>query len=562
MQNDVNVILGGAAGQGLDTVAHLLCKAVVRSGRHVLTAPHVMSRVRGGHNNFRMRISAEPVPAPADAFHMLAAMTEESVLLHRDKLVEGGLLVTDAAWDLAGTDFVPVPYAELAPRQTLRSAVLFGVLGTMLGFAPENLADLLGRHFRNKGEDVVRDNLGVLDKTVAWTAAHASVLTLPEAGREPLLAMTGNQAVVLGALAADVGFCAYYPMSPATPVAEGLGRVAQRMDIVVEQAEDEIGAANMALGAAYGGARSIVPTSGGGFALMTEAVSLAGVMEMPVVFNVVQRPGPATGLATRTEQADLDLVLYAGHGEFPRAVLAPATVEDCFHLTRTAFDLTERAQTPVFLLTDQYLGDSLMSVPPFDLDALAPVAGPNLDDDGAASYRRYALPGPVSPRRIPGHGQSLVLVDSHEHDETGHIIEGAAMRVAMQDKRQAKLEVLKRLTVPPLYHGADNPELLLVGWGSTVGALRESVNILVAQGTRAACLGFTQVWPLVPEQFMGRLTGARRVVAVEGNSTAQFAGLLRRETGFHIASRVLRYDGRAFTAGYVLDGLRRIGEGI
>lgn len=560
----LHIIMGGEAGQGLDTVAGLLGKAVTRAGRQLLVVQHVMSRVRGGHNNFRIRIGGGPGLGPPDTFHVLAAMSRESVDLHRDKLESGAVILTDAAWDLpAEANLVPVPFADLAPRPVLRSAALLGVLGAMLGLDPEELGKLLAENFDAKGEDIVAGNLAVLHKAMDWAGEHVPSRPLPGQDDSVVrLAMDGNQAVVLGALAAGVRFCGYYPMSPATSIAEGLVQAAVDMGVVVEQAEDEIAAANMALGAAYGGAPSIVPTSGGGFALMTEAVSLAGVMEMPVVFVVVQRPGPATGLATRTEQADLDLVLYAGHGEFPRAILTPATVENCFSLTHKAFDLAEKSQGPVFVLSDQYLASTLCSVEPFDTDSLPPVAGPDLSDTDAEAYTSYALPGPVSPRRIPGHGLSLVLADSHEHNEKGNIIEDGRMRVLMQDKRQAKLDLLRAEAVPPLYMGADRPDVLLVGWGSTLPVLQEVTQTLQSGGVRAACLGFTQVWPLVDETFLPQLNAAATVVAVEGNSTAQFAGLLRKTTGFHIPHTILRYDGRALTAGYVLERLRPIVEGL
>lgn len=369
MREELHLIMGGEAGQGLDTVAGLLGKAVVRSGRHLLAVQHVMSRVRGGHNNVRIRIASKPVQGPPDTFHLLAAMSLESVELHRARLADGAVILVDAAWELpAEPGLVAIPFAELASRPVFRNVALMGVIGAMIGIEAEALGELVADNFRAKGEQIVSSNLDVLAAAMGWARDNAPAMPMPEAaGPSGMLTMDGNQAVVLGALAAGVRFCSFYPMSPATSIAEGLAQAAVDMGVVVEQAEDEIAAANMALGAAYGGARSMVPTSGGGFALMTEAVSLAGVMEMPVVFVVAQRPGPATGLATRTEQADLDLVLYAGHGEFHRAILAPASVADCFHLTHKAFDLAEKAQTPVFVLSDQYLASAARSVEPFDL---------------------------------------------------------------------------------------------------------------------------------------------------------------------------------------------------
>ena len=564
MRDAIDLIMGGEAGQGLDTVAGLLGKAVVRSGWHLLAAQHVMSRVRGGHNNFRVRIGSRPVLGPPDTFHLLAAMSRESVELHRDKLEAQAVILVDAAWEMpAEAGLLGIPFAELAPRPVFRSVALLGVLGAMLGIEPSMLRDQLSDHFKAKGDQIVASNLDVLAASMKWAGEHAPHLPMPEAtGPAGRLTMDGNQAIVLGALAAGVRFCGYYPMSPATTIAEGLVQSAVDMGVVVEQAEDEIAAANMALGAAYAGARSIVPTSGGGFALMTEAVSLSGVMEMPVVFVVVQRPGPATGLATRTEQADLDLVLYAGHGEFPRAILAPTNVGDCFYLTHKAFDLAEKSQGPVFVLSDQYLASAARSVDPFDLESLAPVATPDLSDSDPENYRRYNWAAPISPRRIPGNGRSLVMGDCHEHDEAGHIIEAGDIRVRMQDKRLAKNDVLLREVLPPEYLGADAPALLLVGWGSSCEVLREVLGMLTARGVKAGLLSFGQVWPLVPETFLARLESAGTVVAVEGNSTAQFAGLLRKTTGFHIQNTVLRYDGRALTAGYVMQGLQPILEAL
>jgi 2-oxoglutarate ferredoxin oxidoreductase subunit alpha len=330
------------------------------------------------------------------------------------------------------------------------------------------------------------------------------------------------------------------------------------MGLVVEQVEDEIAAINMAIGASFAGAPSLVPTSGGGFALMTEAVSLAGVSETPVVIVIGQRAGPATGLATRTEQADLEFVLHAGHGEFPRAVFAPATLEECFHLTRKAVELAERYQGPTFVLTDHFLADSIRDVEPFDVKALPFVKPGAAPSSVKGPYARYAITeSGVSPRMLPGLSRHLVVGDSHEHTEAGHITEDLTLRPKMVRKRLRKMEGLIGEAIPPEHQGPKRADLLLVSWGSTQGAVAEAASTLKAQGKRTATLHFSQVWPMVPEQFVSHLKGAREVIAVEGNATGQLARLIRRETGFHIPRHISRYDGLAITPEYII---RELGE--
>jgi len=323
----------------------------------------------------------------------------------------------------------------------------------------------------------------------------------------------------------------------------------------VEQAEDEIAAINMAIGASFAGAPSMVGTSGGGFALMVEGVSLAAMTETPVVVIVAQRPGPATGLPTRTEQADLELILHAGHGEFPRAIFAPGTVQECFHLTRRAFRLAERYQSPMFLLTDQFLADSYRAVEPFDVEGLPPVSV-NAEAVQSFPYKRFAITeSGVSPRLLPGISKHLVVVDSDEHTEDGHITEDLSVRKLMVEKRLRKGEGMRAEVISPDVEGEENPDLLLVSWGSSKGAVQEAATRMKSNGEKVATLHFSQVWPLVPEQFMSHLESARQVVSVEGNAFGQLSRLIRRETGFQIKKKVLRYDGLPLTPESILRDL-------
>ena len=328
------------------------------------------------------------------------------------------------------------------------------------------------------------------------------------------------------------------------------------MGIIVEQAEDEIAAVNMAVGASFAGAPAMVATSGGGFALMTEGVSLAAMTETPLVVVVAQRPGPATGLPTRTAQADLEFVLHAGHGEFPRAIFAPGDVEECFHLTRRAFELAERFQGPIFILTDQFLADSYRAVNPFPVKDLECVRAGALGDDVERPYRRYVFAEDgVSPRLLPGMTEHLVVADSDEHTEDGHLTEDLDVAGRMTEKRLRKGRAMASEVIPPASYGDERPEMLLVVWGSGGGAALEAAGAMREEGRRVQVLHFSQVWPLAAEQFMDCLKKAGEVICVEGNATGQFARLIRRETGFEIKKKILRYDGLPLTPAFILRGI-------
>jgi len=561
----INIVIGGEAGQGLATVGQLMARAATRAGYHLLVNQDYMSRIRGGHNFFSIRMGPEPVAAVAEGIDVLVALDGRTIDEHREQLNAGAIVIAGDTLDTAGLNALRVPFKELAPKPLFHNVVALGVLGAAVCGEVVILEDLLRQTFGKKGDTVVQANIDVVRRAYAWVGEQEfdfSCIAPPPEHPGKRLMLDGNEAIALGALAAGCNFVSFYPMTPSTTVPITLIAKGAPLGLVHDQAEDEIAAVNMAIGASYAGARALVATSGGGFALMTEGVSLAGVSETPLVVVVAQRPGPATGMATRTEQADLNLVLYAGHGEFPRAIFAPGTVEECFYLTHRAFDLAEQYQTPMFLLTDQFLADSYRTVAPFDLHGLPGIAQPLLD--APAPYGRYAVTGEgVSPRVVPGFSEVLVRADSHEHDEQGRITEDAANRVRQNVKRLDKGNGLMQDVIGPEYHGPDesdeSADLVLLCWGSSLGACLEAAQILNAEGlVRTAVLHFSQVYPLREEQFMDFLESAGQVVAVEGNATAQFARLVARETGFVVTGSVLRFDGRPLSPGYILKGLESI----
>jgi len=559
MRDDtMNVLIGGEAGQGLVTVGQLLAKSLVRSGYSILVTQTYQSRIRGGHNSFAIHTAVDKVIAPQESVDLLVALDAETVALHQGDISSGGLIVVDSALEVDGDSFLQVPFKELA-QDTFSNIAALGVVGYLLGLEQGLMATALDDFFGRKQRQVLEENRRVLVEAMAWAASHErSGHQLPKiANPVQHLMMSGNEAIAFGSLSAGLRFCSFYPMTPATSILLNLAAQAKRMGVLVEQAEDEIAAINMAIGASFAGAPSMVATSGGGFALMAEGVSLAAMTETPLVIVVAQRPGPATGLPTRTEQADFEFVLHAGHGEFPRAVFAPGTVEECFHLTRKAFELAEQYQGPVFVLTDQFLADSYRAVPPFDVEHLAPVKV-GAATAGSLPYKRFAVTETgISPRLLPGLSRHLVVSDSDEHAEDGHITEDLSVRRQMVEKRLRKGEGIRAQVVPPEMDGEQDPDLLMVSWGASKGAVQEAASRIRSGGKRVATLHFSQVWPLVPGQFMDLLESADTVVSIEGNAFGQLARLIRRETGFYIKKQVLRYDGLPITPEAILRDVSR-----
>ena len=556
----INLLIGGEAGQGLATISDILCKALVRHGYFIIMSQDYMSRVRGGHNTFTIRVDTDEINAARESYDVLVALNKETVELHRKEMRKESLIIADAGLAVEDKNCLSVPFEELTDKEFGNVAGL-GVLASILGLEEKVVVKTVLDYFGAKAEDVREKNEQTLQKAFEWASANGDYpflkLGSPKKTATRLM-INGNQAIAVGALSAGLKFYAFYPMTPSTSIGVTLASYMKTHPIVVEQAEDEIAAMNMVIGASYAGAPAMVGTSGGGLALMSEGVSLAGVSETPVVIAVAQRPGPATGLPTRTEQADLNLVLHAGHGEFPRAILTPATPRQCFHLTRKAFELAEEIQSPVFVLTDQYLADCYQAVEPFAKADMKPVRKEVAPEKITSVYKRYAFTrSGVSPRLFPGTTEHLVVGDSHEHTEDGHITEDPKIRKRMVEKRLKKMGVLERKAVKPDFLGDKNPRILLVCWGSTKGAAVEASQILRGQGTKAAVLHFSQVWPLVPRQFLKQLESAAEVVWVESNATAQFAQLVRRETGIDIQKTILKYDGRPITAEYILSTLKK-----
>lgn len=555
MDQFINILIGGEAGQGLQTIGFVFSKALVRSGYSVHVHQTYESRVRGGHNTYSIRIGTQKVLAPQEEIDLLIALNEESIDRHKEELSSKSFIISNADLNRKEKNWIGVPFKTFGDEIYWNTAAI-GVAGGLLSLDPQVLRKVMREVL---GEEKASKNLKVLEAGYQWLASQPFKLdSLPFISNpSPRLLMNGHEAVALGAISSGLKFCAFYPMSPSTSIAQTLIDWSKEMDVVVVQAEDEIAAINMAIGASYAGAPSMVPTSGGGFALMVEAVSLAAISETPVVIVIAQRPGPATGLATRTEQGELLFVLHAGHGEFPRAIFAPGTIEDCFYLTRKAFELSEKYQGPMFILTDHFIADSYRDIEPISVEDLSSIRSGSDPNEIESPYLRYRITeNGISPRLLPGISKHLVVADSHEHTEDGHMTENLSIRPKMVEKRLRKGQGLRSEIIPPTFIGEPKSEILFVCWGSSRGSVEEVTTLLSSSGTKASMLHFSQLWPMIPEQFLHYLEEAKQVICVESNATGQLAQLIRRETGFLIKKRILRYDGLPITPQYIIRHLK------
>ncbi len=569
---DYTIKIGGEAGQGLQTIGGILAKVFVKHGFFLFSHQEYMSRIRGGHNFYQLRFSDSPVMCSKAEVDILVALNLETIELHKAELSRYGMVVYDSKVTkkrFHSEEFLDVPFREIALKEggtpLMENTVATGAVLGMLGMDVRSYEDTLKEVFKKKGDAIVSKNLSAAKAGYEYAVTNCLKCRFTVPRREPssrMILINGNEAIGLGALFSGCRFYSAYPMTPSTGIMNYIASRAVEYGTVVEQAEDEISAINMALGASFAGVRAMTGSSGGGFALMVEALSLGAMTETPIVIAEVQRPGPATGLPTRTEQADLLFVLYTGHGEFPRVVFAPGTPEQAFYLTNKAFDLAEKYQIPAILLSDQYLADSQWTMMPFDTERLRyrdyRLRGERLKK--VDIYKRHLLTdNGVSPLAVPGDSEHLVVTDSDEHDEEGHMIEDAETRVKMVDKRLfKKLPLIREEISPPTVYGDKTPETVLICWGSTYGVVKEVVDELSAEQS-IAMMHFSEVYPFpdtAENGYLQILKKAKRTICIENNATGQFAHLLKAETGFNPSDRINRYDGRPFVLEELLEAVK------
>ncbi len=568
--NEISILVGGKAGAGISAAGLLLGKTFQRGGLHIFGTIDYPSLIRGGHNFYLLRAATRPVYSQWDKIDLMIALDERTLQRHREEMVSDGGVIFDS-------DEIPLDSPNLPPDSVQRYAVPLGTivkelkgpkvvqntvaLGAalgILGYGITLLEELLQETFKAKGDKIVSMNIaaargGYEYARERFAGQFCCQLRPRTGGHHQHMFLTGNEAVGLGAIAAGCKFFAAYPMTPASPLFHFLIAQAERFGIVTLQAESEIAAINMTIGAAYTGVRAMTCTSGGGFCLMTEALGMAGMTETPVVMMLGQRTGPSTGLPTYTAQGDLRFALHAAHGEFPRIVIAPGDIRECFELTIDAFNLAEQYQVPVILLTDKHLIESQITTQIFDTGSISIDRGKLLPMDGYTGpkpYLRYKITDDgISPRLAPGTLGATVHSDSAEHGEQGFVTDLAENTRRMADKRFQKYseiqKVLKKNDAVKTF-GSKDAEVTLVGWGSTKGVALEAIQLLQEEGRSLNFLQIIFMAPF-PAEHVSRALDGKTAILVEGNRTAQLGSLIREHTGYSFAHKILRYDGRPFS---------------
>jgi 2-oxoglutarate ferredoxin oxidoreductase subunit alpha len=577
--NDIEIMFGGQAGDGGLTTGDAIARVLKRMGLEVYTYKDFPSRIRGGHTNYVIRAGESPNYGLADLVDVLVAFDVEAVEAHVEEMRPGGFVIFDSSSEVLPSElrrrdvtWYDVPLAKIAKGELglelVRNTIALGVLATLIGMDRQIVTADISNVYRRKGQNIVEFNVHAIEAGEAYVnrcfAEWPSGYRLHKRADGERLLMMGNDAIGLGALVAGCRFMAGYPITPATDVLEWMAKHAPAYGGLVVQAEDELAAINMVLGAAFSGVRAMTATSGPGQALMTEAIGLAGVLEIPVVVIECARAGPSTGMPTKTEQSNLNHVIFSGHGEIPRVVLAPGTVEDAFYLTVHAFNLAERYQCPVFVLTEQALCQSKATLPRLEVERVRVDRGKLVTSPVVADeYRRFAFTGDgVSPRVIPGVEGGMHLAAGSEHSDAGVITEKAANRAHMMEKRMHKLESMQPELPKAIVHGDPHAEIAILGYGSNRGPIVEAQDRLAAAGILTRFLEFRTLWPFPEDDVRAFVESAEHVFVVENNYTGQLERLVRYVVGpLERMHAVLKYDGRPFRPFEIvepIEGLARL----
>ncbi len=565
---------------GIMVTGAVFCKLCTRSNLQVISTTEYPSLIRGGHNNFTVRASDHNIYSLLQPVNVLVALNQKTIDLHKNEVSENGLVIFDPdEQNLTPSlfsqkiQFIPVPFLKLAKENNgdalMRNTVSLGASCALLGLDFTILRDILSEQFKKKGQQIVQQNVQTAKAGfdfVLNSLKKSPLHTIPPAGEPAKMVLTGNESLALGAVSAGMKFFAAYPMTPINGLITFFASHGKQLSIVYKQPEDEISAINMAIGASFTGVRAMTASSGGGFALMNEALSMAGMTETPLVIVLGQRPGPSSGLPTWTTQGDLQHALHAGHGEFFRFVFTPGDVEEAFYLIKLAFNLAEQYQVPALILTDKYLSESTFCLekdklqnssclPPETVKKAQTISRGKIVEKPEQNYKRYEMTADgISPRLFPGQGVPFT-VNSYEHNQKGLSTEIASEIKEMVEKRTAKYQWAEQEAFGPLLYGPEQADYTLVGWGTTKQAVLEALKYFADQKLRVNYCHFVCLSPFPVENTKKLFKNAKHLIDVENNSEAQLASLISEKTEIKIADKILKYDGRQFYPEEIINAL-------
>jgi 2-oxoglutarate/2-oxoacid ferredoxin oxidoreductase subunit alpha len=564
--NRVSIKAVGASGQGINSIGEVIAKGLKRSGYCVFGYREYPSLIKGGHASYQVDIDSVPVRSSETKVDILITLNHHGFEHNLHDLKKGGIIIHDVdLWEFSKEDqdyfkkneiqIIHMPLDEmlkkLKARPILANVLLTAFVWKSLGQDLEILKALVREQYAHKGEEVVNKNMECIDEGFAFEDSKIGKVEvkMPKSDKKwkDHMLITGSKAQGLGAIHGGLRVYVGYPMTPSSPLLAYISSVQKEAELVIKQAEDEITACQMASGACHMGTRSMTATSGGGYDLMTETMSLNGMIENPMVCVLAQRPGPATGNPTWSAQGDLLLAAFSSHGEFPRCVMSVSDSEDCFSLMPEAFNIAEEYQLPVIVLSEKHSAESLYTQAPYNQKSTKIRRGELVTDPkelkkikSTDRYDPSAKDG-VSKRWLPGAEAETYCAQGDEHDSEGNVVEGSQNAVEQMDKRMKKVDAMKSKLPDPVLYGAKDPDVLLVGWGSTKGAILD-----VIEGSKMGYLHYSYLWPLKTELFEKLAKKAKKVVLVEGNHTGQLGMLIKQECGYDITEKILKYDGRPF----------------
>lgn len=563
MINQLSWKVGGQQGEGIESTGEIFSIALNRLGYYLYGYRHFSSRIKGGHTNNKIRVSTSETRSVSDDLDILVAFDQETIEVNYKELHDSGIIIADTKFKPQCPEdtkavMYSVPFTEIATglgTSLMKNMVAVGASCSILGIDITVFKEVVEEIFGRKGEQVVQKNLDAIKAGYDYMAEELGdkkgAMQLEKGDGQKRLFMIGNDAIALGALAGGCRFMAAYPITPASEIMEYLIKKLPAVGGTVIQTEDEIAAVTMAIGANYAGVRALTASAGPGLSLKMEALGLSGITETPLVVVDTQRGGPSTGLPTKQEQSDLMAMIYGTHGEIPKIVMAPSTVEEAFYDTAEAFNLAEEYQVPVIVLTDLQLSLGKQTVQPLELGRVQIRRGKLIQDEipeATGYFKRYEVTDDgISPRVIPGMKNGIHHVTGVEHDETGKPSEAAPNRIAQMDKRMRKIKDIKFPV--PVYKNAKHEEadLLIVGFNSTRGVIEEGMARLEADGLKVNHAHMRLIHPFPVEEMLPLVNSAKKVVVIENNATGQLANIIKMNIGqVNKIKSILKYDGNPF----------------